>query len=671
MPCKSGDILHDQYEILSQIGRGGFGYVYHARDVHLREDVAIKELIPGLVGDEASLKRFLAEAKATMRLRHERIVATHTIFPEAGNYYIVMELMAGGTLEDRLRHAAPPGRTSGRLPVADAVRWAAQVCEGLAYAHRRGVVHCDLKPANVLFDAQGEAKIADFGIAHVSDAMLSRTWHTPQGFTAGTLPYMSPEQTRGTRDDPRVDVYAVGAILYRMLTGRTYLDFDVRETPAAQAENVLRILNEAPRPPSLHQRDVPPWLDAVVVRALAKAPAARYPDASALRSALLDLKASPPPVAKAPAGRHPDIAALPTALVETKAVPSQPVPKAPEPRVQPGAAAPAGEPTRVRRRQSRRKERRVPAPRSPEARAAAAAAPVRRGWIWLLVAAIAVVLVLVTLGVLTLTGVLRRAPEVRIAARKIDGALMVYVEAGPFTMGSAGDEGASDEQPQHTVTLGAFWIDRTEVTNEQYIRFLNDQGAHLGACGGVDCVETKAENVASHILLNNGGYGVESGFADHPVIGVTWFGAVAYCAWAGAGLPTEAQWEKAARGTDARTYPWGDADPSCSRVQYAECGGQTVPVDSSPAGASPYGALHMAGNVWEWVKDWYSADFYGLPASDSGAGPRSGSLRVLRGGAWNSEADALRVAARHKLGATMAGFHIGFRCVLGTSTVSP
>ena len=281
MALQPGDaLLGGQYRILRQLGRGGFGFVYLAQDTLLGEDVAIKELIPALVGDAAMLKRFLAEARATMRLTHEHIVRTHNVFSEGGNYYIVMEYLAGGSLEAWLE-------ARGLLPVDEAVRVAAQIADGLGYAHQQGVVHCDLKPANILFTARGAAKIADFGIAHVSDQMLSRTWMTSAGFAAGTLPYMSPEQTGGVRDDPRVDVYALGAVLYRTLTGRPYLEFDQRETPAAQAENVYRIQREMPKPPSTFNRRVPGWLDQVVLRALAKQPDDRYPGADGLRAALL------------------------------------------------------------------------------------------------------------------------------------------------------------------------------------------------------------------------------------------------------------------------------------------------------------------------------------------------------------------------------------------------
>jgi serine/threonine protein kinase len=152
------------------------------------------------------LKRFLAEALATMRLRHERIIATHNVFSKHGTYYIVMECVAGNALEARLRDQGP-------LPVAQAVQVAAEVYEGPAYAHERIIGHCDLKSANVLFDKQRHAKVADFGIAHVSGEMLTRAWKTPQGFVASTLPYMSPEKADGVRDDRRIDACGVGAVL--------------------------------------------------------------------------------------------------------------------------------------------------------------------------------------------------------------------------------------------------------------------------------------------------------------------------------------------------------------------------------------------------------------------------------------------------------------------------
>jgi serine/threonine protein kinase/Tol biopolymer transport system component len=294
MALNPGDpLLNGHYRIVRLLGRGGFGFVYLAQDTLLGEHVAIKELIPALVGDEAMLKRFLAEARATMRLRHERIVGTHNVFSEGGNYYIVMEYMAGDSLEARLRE-------HGSLSVPEAVQVTIDLCAGLEYAHPHGVVHCDLKPSNILFDEWGLAKVADFGIAHISGEMLTRSWVTPAGFVAGTLPYMSPEQADGVRDDPRIDVYALGAILYRMLTGRTYLEFDQRETPGATADNVNRLRREIPVPPSAHNKAIPATLDRVVLRALAKQPEERYASAEAMRVALQQQPAPEPAVSPLP-----------------------------------------------------------------------------------------------------------------------------------------------------------------------------------------------------------------------------------------------------------------------------------------------------------------------------------------------------------------------------------
>jgi formylglycine-generating enzyme required for sulfatase activity/serine/threonine protein kinase len=321
MALNPGDtLLNGHYRIDRQLGRGGFGFVYLAQDTLLGEQVAIKELIPALVGDETMLRRFLAEARATMRLTHKHIVRTHNVFAEGGNYYIVMEYMAGGSLEGRLREC-------GSLSISEAVRVAAEVCEGLACAHEEQVVHCDLKPDNILFDGKGTAKIADFGIAHVSGEMLTRSWMTPAGFVAGTLPYMSPEQAEGVRDEPRIDIYALGAVLYRMLTGRTYLDFDQRETPAAQADNVYRIRNQEPQLPSAHNPLVPAWLDRVVLRALAKRTQERYTGAEALRAALLQTQAQ----------QQPAVSPLP--LQPTWAMKDRPMPAFPNP---PAIRAPSG-----------------------------------------------------------------------------------------------------------------------------------------------------------------------------------------------------------------------------------------------------------------------------------------------------------------------------------------
>ncbi|MEA3459628.1 MAG: SUMF1/EgtB/PvdO family nonheme iron enzyme, partial [Chloroflexota bacterium] len=181
---------------------------------------------------------------------------------------------------------------------------------------------------------------------------------------------------------------------------------------------------------------------------------------------------------------------------------------------------------------------------------------------------------------------------------------MVFVPAGAFLMGS--EEGREDEKPMREVYLDGFCIDRYEVTNAKYAEFLNAIDGHVGRCGGHDCADTKDEDPDSHLFYDYrlGRYMVEAGYEDHPVIKVSWYGAKAYCEHHGKRLPTEAEWEKAARGTDRGRYPWGDEFDA--RKLNSDCRiGDTTPVGSFPEGASPYGAYDMAGNVWEWVADWY------------------------------------------------------------------
>ena len=290
MTLQTGDeLLSGKYRIEKHIGKGGFGSVYLAHDTLLGRQVAIKELLTAMVDDPTVVRRFVAEARVAIDLRHPNIVEVYDVFPEGGNYYIAMEYLAGGSLQDRLR-------AKGHLGVDEALRIMAQVCAGLAHAHRKGVVHCDVKPANILFTGAGTPKVGDFGIAHISSDLMTRVWRTATQFTAGTMRYMSPEQLEGVRDDPRVDVHALGAVLYEMLAGKPYLDFETESTPAAQMRNMQRIAHEAPRP--LPSR-VPSWLGAVVAKALRKRPDSRHADAGELGTALqpvgaLTIRAEPP-----------------------------------------------------------------------------------------------------------------------------------------------------------------------------------------------------------------------------------------------------------------------------------------------------------------------------------------------------------------------------------------
>lgn len=219
-----------------------------------------------------------------------------------------------------------------------------------------------------------------------------------------------------------------------------------------------------------------------------------------------------------------------------------------------------------------------------------------------------------------------------------DDAPMVLVRAGEFIMGS--EEGESDEKPVHRVYLDAFSIDAYEVTNARYGAFIQATGRR------------------APMYWNDAQYNVPA----QPVRDVTWSDAEAYCHWAGKRLPTEAEWEKAARGTDGRTYPWGNQWDR-TKANTSDGGpGKPMPVGSYEGGKSPYGAYDMAGNVEEWVADWYYPIYYKRSPSRNPKGPASGRARVLRGGSWTDPPQDVRAANRALPPPDLWSDTIGFRC---------
>jgi formylglycine-generating enzyme required for sulfatase activity len=222
----------------------------------------------------------------------------------------------------------------------------------------------------------------------------------------------------------------------------------------------------------------------------------------------------------------------------------------------------------------------------------------------------------------------------------------VRVPAGSFLMGS--DTGAADERPVHRVHGSAFVMDRNEVTNGRY-----QACVRAGAC----------TPPALRGSATRKRYFDEPAFADYPVILVSWSQAQAFCTFAGGRLPSEAEWERAAAGNAPRTYPWGESAPDCSKANFGGCAGDTDRVGRRPAGQSPFGAFDMAGNVWEWTADWYDAGYYAQSPSSDPTGPANGSLKVMRGGCWLSDASSLRTTCRKPELPDAWAPNVGFRCV--------
>ena len=268
---------------------------------------------------------------------------------------------------------------------------------------------------------------------------------------------------------------------------------------------------------------------------------------------------------------------------------------------------------------------------------------------------------------------------------------MVLVPGGTFRMGTTAEEmarvyaicnpilgeaecrtlGFESEQPAHDVMLDAYYIDVYEVTNAQLAAFLTEMDNRVG--GGVPWLEAGDESVRLQRAAD-GTWQAIPGYADHPATEITWFGAQAFCEWRGGRLPTEAEWEMAARWdpeTNAVTvYPWGNQEPDSSRANFGIIGTGTRPVGSFEAGRSPLGLYDMAGNVFEWVADWFAPTYEGA-ATVNPLGPESGEKKVIRGGSWGDNAFFLRAANRGSLAPTAALNFVGFRCVKPVSAVTP
>ncbi|MFN8472526.1 MAG: serine/threonine-protein kinase [Anaerolineae bacterium] len=322
MPLRSGDTLINNFVIQHQLGQGGFGCAYLAEDKSLGVQRVIKELLVGHQADETVTSRFVDEARTMASLNDPHVVTVHMLikpddFPGVRQYFIVMEYMKGGSLDQWIERER-------RLPIEQAVRITIEVCRGLECAHKRNIVHRDIKPHNILLSEDGQSvKVTDWGLAHLPN-ISHNTFGQP-----GTLIYMSPEQARANlqdgrrlqdRLDGRSDLYSVGVMLYEMLTGQTYIDFArVQQTVRAhffqqrgirpfdelgfniqhalqgdtQRAILEAILNAAPTPPRQYNPQIPSKLEAIVLTVLAKDPAQRYQTAVEMIAALQSLGSEP------------------------------------------------------------------------------------------------------------------------------------------------------------------------------------------------------------------------------------------------------------------------------------------------------------------------------------------------------------------------------------------
>jgi eukaryotic-like serine/threonine-protein kinase len=696
-----GQIIDHRYTIIKKIGEGGMGAVYLAEDTRLRRKVAIKRLqLTGKLADiELFQQRFEREALEMASFQHPHIVSVHDFGYDEEGVYLVQEYMPGGTLTDHMGE--------GALPVEEAVTLLLPLADALQAIHDRGRVHRDVKPANILFDAYGHLKLADFGVVKLLEGQEGLTL-TATGAAVGTPAYMAPELIAGEAS-AATDQYALGVVLYEMVTGKKpYHGRTPMET--------LYMHKTAELPdPRTYNPGLTGWVCEVLKKVLAKEPPDRYVDmmafAQALRAGAFSQEESvgvdtTQVVTATERGQDGLLGGTSTDLLHIP--PTQPPTNNlvgeslhPEPpsvadivREQPGEA-PLVEDSRKLPR-------------------------------WLLWAGAGVVLVgvMIVIGIMlanlatrasdalavrstalngdalistatatesvmatrtstaTITPTITSTPTVTVTStitmtptledssftrNEKDNAGMVYVPEGEFMMGSDHNDDPyfwGAEGPPHLVFTDAFWIYEYEVTNQMYAECVADN----------ECLMPQQT-----YSVNATDYYESSQYQDHPVIFVTYLNASSYCAWAGGRLPYEAEWEKAARGTSMNLFPWGNdlerndlANLCGSECARGELRAENLndgyagpaPIGSFPNGVSPYGAYDMAGNVWEWVYDWFQPTFFSSSPYMNPVGPSSGSSRVIRGGSWTNYIDGVRAVARSGINPSHSFDTLGFRCVV-------
>ncbi|WP_437807543.1 SUMF1/EgtB/PvdO family nonheme iron enzyme [Sorangium sp. So ce1078] len=695
-----GATIGGKYRLDAVVGEGGFGVVYRGHHLGFDEPVAVKclkQLGSLAPAERESFQRMLLnEGRLLHRLSRAsagivQALDTGAAVSPSGEWtpYLVLEWLDGAPLDHDI--AARRARGEAARPLAEAVALLAPAAHALEVAHAQGVAHRDIKPANLfLADIGGRRtlKVLDFGIAKVLSELSSMTQamaETGSALRAFTVHYGAPEQFhhRFGATGPWTDVFALALVLIEVASGnRALLGSDVTQLYIAATDPAFR--------PSLRGAGVsaPDAVEAVVRRALAVEPRERYRTTGELWGALeaamasaaasagaVALAAGSPPAGAAASGlgdtayAATDAAALGPAGV-TGASPGLVAGALPAP------AAPAGAPTAPPLTTTRGLTASAPPPGelppgSPPAAPAAAGAARRRG---LLPAVVTAAALAAAAGAGAVAFFQLRAPDPALPARARGGLTappvkappppdMVRVPAGRFTMGNA--KGGKSERPPHEVTLTrAFDLDRTEVTVAAYQRCVEAGRCTPSGLHGPRATDADVEQRGALCTA------ADPAKSRHPISCVDQAQAAAYCAFAGKRLPTEAEWELAARGADGREYPWGNEPPGCahaivSRPPGQGCGARgkgTQEVGSVKAGASPSGALDMAGNVWEWVADGWDPGVYAKGAQTDPRVPATGSKGVLRGGSWDFSASTAKSTFRLAYDREAGDVSTGFRC---------
>jgi formylglycine-generating enzyme required for sulfatase activity len=620
-----------RYRIVGELGSGGMGIVYRAVDPVLGREVAIKTLHLSQLADpgerDALRDRLAREARAAAALSHSGIVTIHDVVQQDDMISLVMERIEGQTLAHFLSAPQP-------VDVTTLLRIVREAAAALDYAHRKGIVHRDIKPANIMLDETGAVKIADFGIAKITSSQ-TRT-QSDRGLIVGTAGYMAPEQLRGAPVDGQADQFSLAVVAYEMLAHRRPF----------MADSLIALTHQVvfEEPPTLStlRPGFGPAVDAVFQKALAKSPADRYPNCCAFASALESsvnaatnartiaypaIPPAPPPASKL--RWWPIVLALVLACAGAATTYVVRRSHAAPPAIATKSVSIVKAPPPLEQPPPAKPD--PPPPTSPPVKTPTVVPPV---------AAV-------------------KAGTVRI--NKKDGQKYVWIPPGTFTMGCVPNDPDCHKmaQPAHRVTISAgFWMAQTETTAGAYRAFAEATHRDL----------PKAPNSNRNWAL-----------ADHPVVNITWDDAVAYCSRAGGRLPTEAEWEYAARGGASDTiFTWGN-QPSHDHANFGQgtngadeqgaSEGKDQWIFTSPVASFPPNDFHlydMTGNAAEWCADWFSPTYYANSPEKDPKGPATGTARLVRGGSWKSPAKFLHLSFRGTRPPQEWGYTSGFRCVLNT-----
>ena len=617
------------YEVISQFGEGGMGELYLGRHTRLAREVIIKtirteDFSPKQI--EHLRERLEREAFVQSQLDHPHIVRVYDFIAAGDTTCMVMEYVPGRDLRKMIQ------RETGPIPAARAIHLFKQVLEAIDYAHtfvysdpsgqkHQGIIHRDLKPANILVTPEDVVKVTDFGIVKLKGVKGG----TQIGFNPGTPEYMSPEQVLGRELDQRSDNYSLGIVFYEMLTGRVPFE----DSGSGTSDYAIRKGHiELPvPPPSQFYPAISPELEKILLTSLEKDPENRFQSARDLRTAIEDYEQTG--LTSGAFRQH--LPSLPRHTVVSRTSQAN----------NPSSVGTVGGGS-------------VSNPSRSSAAVATvnevAAAPARERDLNFgyhdktpkskqrlqIMIGVSAVLLLMIAGLVWYMSGKTKVVEPPVNPPDIVPTGMVRIPGGEVTIGR--NDGNDYEKPAHKVTLKPFLIDETEVTNEGYKQF-------------VDSTRSQPPN-----HWRNGSYGIAE--ATLPVVNVSWYDAKAYCESKGRRLPTEQEWEFAARGNEKRLYPYGDEwKPNLSNA--AEDGFRAPrPVKSYPDGQSPFGIYDMAGNVQEWT----GSDFSAYPGSPLTANDPNAGRKVLRGGAFNALAKYQTTTDRFFYSPTTKNDFTGFRC---------